>query len=485
MPILRNGRTTNPPAAATVSTTGHTPLGVGKPNRGWLHPDDLFAQDGINYAVRYIGCVEVLTSMKVLDFDTRSAIAKECIHRVCEAAGVKAVDSKRRVDRKIAAQLGEKARINELTANTSVKLTITSELLRLSDLDTGQEILSHTMPNVSFASGGDADTADYIAYVGKDPEEVRTCVVMECCGGLAQNVITTIGQAFELRLKECLRRDPANSSTATQESNMQASAGPMPAVRGQRRPDDVEYYNDMPGKRPPPTTQPLSSSSPQWSKKDSLSNNLIDFSDSASCSASRQTHAPAAASVTSSAGPEYVNGVVAATTAQKPSGFSRANRPDPVGMPPASTTSGKDPFDMSPFSTRPPTGLVGVPVTSPAKSLHEQMRRQLQQEEWFHGGGVSRVEAESRLQRDGDFLVRESQGSPGQYVLTGMQGGAKKHLLLVDPEGVVRTKDRAFDSVGHLIRYHRDNSLPIISAESALRLKTPVPRPLEATGFRM
>jgi hypothetical protein len=39
--------------------------------------------------------------------------------------------------------------------------------------------------------------------------------------------------------------------------------------------------------------------------------------------------------------------------------------------------------------------------------------------------------------QDGDFLVRESQGSPGQYVLTGMQGGLKKHLLLVDPEGVV------------------------------------------------
>ena len=135
MPILRHGRSGNPPAPAS----GHTPLGVGKPNRGWLHPDDLFAQDGINYAVRvrsisrtvildeanrpsslslsltqYIGCVEVLTSMKVLDFDTRSAIAKECIHRVCEAAGVKAQDPKRRVDRKIATQLGEKARINEL-----------------------------------------------------------------------------------------------------------------------------------------------------------------------------------------------------------------------------------------------------------------------------------------------------------------------------------------------------------------------------------
>ena len=41
------------------------------------------------------------------------------------------------------------------------------------------------------------------------------------------------------------------------------------------------------------------------------------------------------------------------------------------------------------------------------------------------------------LLQDGDFLVRESQGSPGQYVLTGMQSNSKKHLLLVDPEGIV------------------------------------------------
>lgn len=34
-------------------------------------------------------------------------------------------------------------------------------------------------------------------------------------------------------------------------------------------------------------------------------------------------------------------------------------------------------------------------------------------------------------------MVRESQGSAGQYVLTGMQSNSKKHLLLVDPEGVV------------------------------------------------
>jgi len=100
---------------------------------------------------------------------------------------------------------------------------------------------------------------------------------------------------------------------------------------------------------------------------------------------------------------------------------------------------------------------------------------QLSHEVWFHGP-ISRKKAEDLLRNEGDFLVRESQGSQGQYVLTGMQSGHHKHLLLVDPEGVVRTKDRTFESVSHLINYHRNNILPIISAESVLLLKRPVPR---------
>ena len=56
----------------------------------------------------------------------------------------------------------------------------------------------HEMPNISFASGGDSDTLDFVAYVAKS-NNVRSCFVLECGGGLAQDVITTIGQAFELR----------------------------------------------------------------------------------------------------------------------------------------------------------------------------------------------------------------------------------------------------------------------------------------------
>ena len=40
----------------------------------------------------------------------------------------------------------------------------------------------------------------------------------------------------------------------------------------------------------------------------------------------------------------------------------------------------------------------------------------------------------------------------------------------------MRTKDRTFDSVAHLIQYHRDYQVPILSAETALTLRNPVPR---------
>ena len=94
-------------------------------------------------------------------------------------------------------------------------------------------------------------------------------------------------------------------------------------------------------------------------------------------------------------------------------------------------------------------------------------------EKWFHGS-ISRPFSESLLKNDGDFLVRESQNTRGQFVLTGMKTGLAKHLLLIDPDGCVRTKDRVFESIPHLINYHCSNCLPIISAESALFLIAPI-----------
>jgi len=50
------------------------------------------------------------------------------------------------------------------------------------------------------------DTLDFMAYVAKDAPEIRACYVLECGGGLVQEVMTTIGQAFELRYKEYITK---------------------------------------------------------------------------------------------------------------------------------------------------------------------------------------------------------------------------------------------------------------------------------------
>lgn len=73
---------------------------------------------------------------------------------------------------------------------------------------------------------------------------------------------------------------------------------------------------------------------------------------------------------------------------------------------------------------------------APIAPTEEQLRR----EPWYHRK-MNRKEAEKLLKVNGDFLVRESTTTPGQYVLTGLQGGQPKHLLLVDPEGVVSPRN--------------------------------------------
>uniref|UniRef100_A0A0K2VDS7 SHCtransforming protein 1like [Acyrthosiphon pisum] n=1 Tax=Lepeophtheirus salmonis TaxID=72036 RepID=A0A0K2VDS7_LEPSM len=399
---------------------------VSKPARGWLHPDILFVQDGINFAVQYIGSLKVNTSMKVLDFDTRSAIAKECINRVCEAAGRQVSDNKRTTDPNVTQMLDDSPNMEQ--SGSSFQLTVTSLWLKLSDYDTGKAVLTHIMPNISFASGGDADTSNYVAYVAKDKTHggTRSCYVIECTGGRAQEVITTIGQAFELRFKEYLKRAPP--------IKQQHSVKSMQSQGNSSKSDDVEYYNDLPGKKPP--LEPRESMV-------SASNNLIDFNTEIGPSVKSE--------------PEYINGDVV-----------NASREEKLKV--------RDPFDMSPFpansSSLPSPVTPQLPTSCAARGGGSG---DIVSEVWFHGP-ISRKESEILLQKDGDFLVRESLGSPGQYVLTGMQNNSKKHLLLVDPQGIVRTKDRSFDSVSHLVNHHLDNGLPIISAESTLRLLFPVYR---------
>lgn len=307
--------------------------------------------------VRYVGCIEILTPMKSMDFQSRSLVAKECIHRVCEAANKKSPSKKRRVEKRVQNCVSTTPCLEH--SGETVILNISSQFLELVSSQTNEIVARHDMPNVSFASGGDSSSTNMVAYVAKDGVEWRACYVLDVRGtDKAQTVISTIGHAFELRYKTFCCDDVEARNTMKRKNSLMGNVK-----------SDSEYYNDLPGKVPPPEMSEGSTSTYDR-RRDRLHSNLIDLNTSI----------------------DYVN--------DDNNSVSTAASRDTV-------------FDMQCFSLSPEVQL-----------------SQLLLENWYHGA-ISRVVSEALLKADGDFLVRESQGSSGQYVLTGLNAGQPKHLLLI------------------------------------------------------
>ncbi|MGH0174658.1 UNVERIFIED_CONTAM: hypothetical protein FKN15_068624 [Acipenser sinensis] len=265
----------------------------------------------------YMGCVEVLQSMRVLDFNTRTQVTREAISVVCEAVpGAKGALRRRKPStRSLSSILGKS---NLQFAGMSINLSVSTSSLNLMATDCKQIIANHHMQSISFASGG-------------DPVSIAFLIIY-----LIINVLR-------------LEMAPFDGSAWDEEEEEQP-------------PPDIQYYNDFPGKDPP-------------------LGGLVDM---------------------------------------------RGPRSAPTG---ATLGSGWLVYSSNGCVAEPFEDALRVPAAPP---MEEQLRREL----WFHGK-ASRKEAEKLLQGNGDFLVRESTTTPGQYVLTGLQGGHPKHLLLVDPEGVV------------------------------------------------
>ncbi|XP_036362871.1 SHC-transforming protein 1 [Octopus sinensis] len=252
---------------------------MNKPEDGWLHRDEQLCSDaGVCYGVRYLGCLEVKESMRTLDFETRTNLAREAINRITEAAGLKFLDRKKKSDKKVLRILGGYANLR--CSGSNITLTITTEALKLVIMENGK------VPVI---------------------EPFETCLL-----------------------------------------------------------------NESMTQPPPPAPAPEESLQAAMINKDEI---------------------PA----------------------------------------------------------------VLAPVY----------------EEWYHGP-LSRKEAELLLEHEGDFLVRESTTTQGQFVLSGRHSAGVKHLLLIDPEGVVRTKDCKFDSISHLVNYHKDNHFPILTQGTELHLLEPV-----------
>lgn len=164
--------------------------------------------------INYIGCIGVKTSMRNLDEKTRSKVTKESISRLCKANNIdKKIVEKPQQDY-IDQMLDDEP--NLLHSGTRVELSITSTHLNVISKETQEIIVQHEMPNVSFASKGENETVDFVAYVAKNHEVERACYVFECSSGSGPNVLEEIARGFEMRTQQI--RTQYNSNTLSKKS---------------------------------------------------------------------------------------------------------------------------------------------------------------------------------------------------------------------------------------------------------------------------
>ncbi|XP_037342476.2 SHC-transforming protein 1-like isoform X1 [Pungitius pungitius] len=360
----------------------------------------------VHHHIKYMGSVEVTQSMRTLDFDMRMKVTREAISRLCERTS--AVKTRRPVCKALPALLGQ---INLQFSGSRIVLTVSTDSVSMIAASSFQKIAHHPMQAVSFASGGDPDMANYIAYVAKDLVNQRACHILECPRGRASEVINSIGQAFEDRFRRLLNPAPSLLSNR--------SAAKM---------------------------------CPKWSPEE------------------RATDPKANQDVEASEQRDYYNVVPRKTP---PAGGGEENEPDPdiFGVCSFEPLSLYENCSVTEETPAPPAESVACEaIAEPSETLTQDL---IQEEVWFHGR-LGRDLAESLLTHHGDFLVRESSSASGQYVLSGMEGATARHLLLVDPLGQVRTRDQVFLSVGHLVRFHMENKMPIISGSIELCLRQPI-----------
>lgn len=432
---------------------------MNRPQNGWLHREEQLNPDaGVMYIVRFLGSIAVLESMKLLDFNTRTAVAKEGIYRVCSAVCKRRFKKKNKQGNNclffpqpsvIEKYLSEELDLTH--ADTEVIFTVSVDNLSVIREDNANLLYHHRMQLVSFASGGDDEFKDFIVYIAKD-DSGRKCYVMECNEGLANDVITTIGQAFELRFKKYLSQRPTLITTP---DRLEMSPDEVHSPFSFRQPPVCPNFVSSKIRGPmSPLRSPLKSPASTRLFFDDQED-LIDLSD--------EVDHP---SVFPPRNPERVvsHDRVGSVLYAKP---FKQRLGDNMSSPGYQMSSSDSASSTDGISENGNFNSHGVKTT-----LLPYL------EPWFHGK-ISRQECEKRLLHNGDFLVRESPTSPGQFVLSGRHDGDVKHLLLVDPDGRVRTKDQLFTSVSHLINYHLVNSVPIIAVNVELVLVFPIKRQSE------
>uniref|UniRef100_A0AAR2KDJ2 Tyrosine-protein kinase n=1 Tax=Pygocentrus nattereri TaxID=42514 RepID=A0AAR2KDJ2_PYGNA len=96
----------------------------------------------------------------------------------------------------------------------------------------------------------------------------------------------------------------------------------------------------------------------------------------------------------------------------------------------------------------------------------------LGEQEWYHGA-IPRTEAQELLKQQGDFLVRESHGKPGEYVLSVFSDGQRRHFIIQFADNQYRFEGTGFPTIPQLIEHHYTTK-QVITKKSGVVLLNPV-----------
>ncbi|XP_066925676.1 SHC-transforming protein 1-like [Clytia hemisphaerica] len=477
---------------------------VRKPVKGWLHSDRLLESSGVTYEAKYIGAVKIIESMRNVPFEHRGAVVREAISRCCLQS--KLFNFK---PSKISVTHGVVGDVDLQNCGDKSMITFSKTTVKAFVLESGVQLFQHPMESISFASLGEGQYENLVAYVAKDSRLERGCFIFECAPGLANDLILTIGQAFELKYKDFLNKNPVIQPVVARFGDPSSALNAQVQNRYEdTTPKEHTYSNhhDFEGATAPEmdydhlanNNKRLETQEEQYNTLSMNTNGLIS-----------PKHGPSIAPGATFMGPDQsvatvFDNPISKMNAKKTAmnghtsfdmedGKRKANKPENIKIDNSSTADEsmntrhetmylvpspsqkikqkETPLPPSSQPNTPSQPTPPTPTAPPRPNMKQRLKisEKLQIQSWFHGV-LSRDSAEGMIHIDGEFLVRESGGSKGQYVLTGMRNGTHRHLLLVDPEGKVRTRDHSFDTVVGLIAYHMTHNIPICSGSSEVYL---------------
>ncbi|RDD40386.1 SHC-transforming protein 1 [Trichoplax sp. H2] len=437
----------------------------------WIHPSSVFEDGGgACYTSKYIGCIPIISSIRTCTDELRTEIIRDAISKCAieTKCGPYKDMKKRKMSKQAAKFLGAYAKNSFVGHEVGVAVTVTQVITY--DIKLNESIFNHSVKGISYVACGEKEQSQFLAYVAKESADKRCCYVFSCENDVADCLVVTLGQAFEL----CYKRTTKQARASAQ----QAVDGEIPNNMSKNKDvneleSQAKYINDDIIRTL--TRQPSAPPELQTSVPPELQSVAPVQLRGTAPPDDQNLSVPPKVLRSQSA---HIETEVALIDLSDTTGNINDRLKDShlvaTNDPWAEVMASNNPQDVY-INTSPPEYYNIVNFDVPSHVANSVGLAKLQRELWYHGG-LSRGDAEKLLQKNGQFLVRQSVNNPMQFVLSGMIDNVPHHVLVTNEQGIVKTQDYKFDSVSQLVEFHRKSDKPLVSQTDHLWLKFPIPR---------